>query len=93
MASLKQAVAPAVALCIGLASPTGIALHEHDVGEQAADHANCETCHFQHLAGVDAGGAPALSAPDPVAAAVVSVSPAGGRAAELGSCPTRGPPA
>lgn len=93
MASLKQAVAPAVALCIGLASAADVALHEHDVDEQAADHANCDTCHFQHLAGVEAGGAPALSAPDPVAAAVVSASPNGGRAAELGGCPTRGPPA
>ena len=92
MASLKQAVAAAAALLVVLAS-VGSALHEHDADVQAAGHADCDACHLRHLAGVEAAGAPAPAAPDPVAAAVVSVSPDAGRPAELGIAPTRGPPA
>ena len=93
MALLKQAAATVVALQV-VSVPAGIALHEHDdVDVQDAGHANCDTCHFQHLAGVEADGAPAPSAPDPVAAAVVSAFLDGDQAAELGGCPPRGPPA
>ena len=79
-------------MVLALAS-VGVALHEHDTDVQAADHADCDACHFRHLPGVETDGTPAPAAPDPIAHAVVSVHPGGERAAALGIRPTRGPPA
>ena len=88
----KRIAAWAVALLAVLAlTPAGIVLHQHDV--HAADHADCDACHFRHLSGVEPDGAPAPSAPDPVARAVVSAVADGERGAALGIRPTRGPPA
>ncbi len=71
----------------------GVALHEHEADVQAADHADCDACHFRHLSGIETGGAPAAPAPDLVARAVVSAHPDGERGIALGIRPTRGPPA
>ena len=88
----KRAAAWAVALLLVLAlAPAGLVLHEHEA--QAADHADCDACHFRHLSGVESDGAPASSAPDLVARAVVPAVADGERGAALGIRPTRGPPA
>ncbi len=92
MVSRKRTAAWAVALLLVLAfAPAGIVLHEHD--GQAADHADCDACHFRHLSGVESDGAPAPSAPDLVARAVVSAAVDGERGVALGIRTTRGPPA
>ena len=92
MVSPKRSTIRAVVLLLVLAfAPAGIVLHEHDA--QAADHADCDACHFRHLSGVESDGAPASSAPDLVVRAVVAAAADGERGAALGIRPTRGPPA
>lgn len=86
------AMGAALLMVLALAS-AGVALHEHDTDVQAADHADCDACHFRHLPGVETDGTPAPAAPEPIAHAVVSVHADGERAAALGIRPTRGPPA
>ncbi len=80
-----------VFMVIALAT-SGAALHEHDIGAHDASHADCDACHFRHIAGVESDGAPAPSAPDIVIAAVASAYQDGERDAALGIHPTRGPP-
>jgi len=87
----RTAVWAAVLLLVLAITPVGVVLHEHD--GQAADHADCDACHFRHLSGVESDGAPASSAPDIVARAVVSAVADGERGVALGIRPTRGPPA
>ena len=92
MLSPKRTAAWVVVLLLLLAlAPAGIVLHEHDV--RAADHADCDACHFRHLSGVESDGAPASPAPALVARAAVSAVTGGERGAALGIRPTRGPPA
>ena len=86
------AMGAALLVVLALAS-VGVALHEHDTDVQAADHADCDACHFRHLPGVETYGTPAMPAPDLVALAAVSAHPDGERAAALGILATRGPPA
>ena len=92
MVPQKRTAAWAAMLLFLLAlAPAGLVLHEHD--GQAADHADCDACHFRHLSGVESDGAPASPAPDLVARAVVDATADGERGAALGIRPTRGPPA
>ena len=82
----------ALFMVLALAS-VGVTLHEHVTDVQGADHADCEGCHFRHLPGVETGGAPAPSAPDIVAHAIVFARPDGERSVALDTRLTRGPPA
>ena len=94
MALLKRMAARGAALLMVLAlASSGVAFHEHDVDVQSAAHADCDACHFRHVSGVETDGAPAPSAPDLFAHAVVSADPDGERTATLGILATRGPPA
>ncbi len=94
MVSLTRVAAAGAALLAVLAlASVGAALHDHDADVQSAAHADCDACHFRHLAGIATDGPPASSAPDPVAHAVVSTPAAGERDLALGIRPTRGPPA
>ena len=90
----KLTAARVAALLMVLAlAPAGLAVHEHDADPQAADHADCDACHFRHLPVVETDGTPAPPAPDLVAHAVVSAHPGGEQGMALGIRPTRGPPA
>ncbi len=94
MVPLKRMGVMVAALLVVLALvPLGVAFHEHDADAQAAGHADCDACHFRHMSGVEADGAPAPFPVDLVAHAVVTVHSDGERAAALGIRPTRGPPA
>ncbi len=92
MVLLKQTVAVVAALLMALAWVCG-ALPEHDADVQSAAHADCAACHFRHLPGVEADGAPAPSELDLVAHAVASPHCHAELGTALGIHPTRGPPA
>ena len=83
----------AVLLIVLALVPAGLALHEHEADVQAAVHADCDGCHFRHLSGIVADGAPAPPGPGLVAHAVGSPASHGERGTAIGICPTRGPPA
>jgi len=91
MVPLRWTVATAAVLLMVLA-PVGVALHEHPADPQPDGHTDCDGCHFRHLSVITTDGAPAPTAPDLVAHAVVSV-PAGKVHIAVGIRPTRGPPA
>ncbi len=92
MQSKRGTALPIVLALVALAT-LSVAFHEHDIGWHIGGHADCDACHFRHLAGIAPDGTPAPSAPDLVAHAVVSTRPDGERPAALGILPTRGPPA
>lgn len=74
-------------------APVGVALHGHAADSQPGGHTDCDACHFRHLSVIATDGAPAPTAPDLVAHAVVSAPAAGELHIALGIRPTRGPPA
>ena len=92
MLSKRGAALLIVFAAVALAT-SGAALHEHDVGAQAAGHTDCDACHFRHLSGIAPDGTPAPAGPTLVAHAVAPAPPDGERTAVLGPLLTRGPPA
>ena len=92
MVPSRWIAAIAAALLMVLA-PVGVALHEHDADPRSHGHTDCDACHFRHLSVISTDGAPAPTAPDRVAHAVVSAPAAGKLHIALGIRPTRGPPA
>ena len=74
-------------------APAAGALHDHDADARPAGHADCDACHLRHVSAVEAAGAPASLAPDPVADTIASAPLEGERAAYVGIHPSRGPPA
>lgn len=89
----KRGAALLTAIAVLALATWGAALHEHDAGEQAAAHADCDACHFRHVSGIAPDGTPAPAGPALVAHPVAPARPDGERAATLGVLLTRGPPA
>ena len=86
-------VATIAALLLMALAPFGVALHAHDADPQPDGHTDCDVCLFRHLSVITTDGAPAPTAPDPVAQAVVSAPAASNLHAAFGIRPTRAPPA
>ncbi|MYN66571.1 MAG: hypothetical protein F4X11_16325 [Acidobacteria bacterium] len=91
MAPSRWIAAIAAVLLMALA-PFGVALHEHGADPQTDGHTDCDACLFRHLSVITADGAPAPTAPNLVAHAVVSTPAAGNLHVAFGIRPTRAPP-
>ncbi|MCY4120734.1 MAG: hypothetical protein OXG72_07410 [Acidobacteria bacterium] len=86
-------IAAIAAVLLVVLAPVGVALHEHAADPRPDGHTDCDACHFRHLSVTTTDGAPAPTAPDLVAHAVVSAPAAGKLHIAFGVRPTRGPPA
>ena len=89
----SRRIAAIAALLLMALAPFGVALHEHDLDPQHDGDTDCDACLFRHLSVTTTDGAPAPTAPDLVAHAVVSAPASSNLHVAFGIRPTRAPPA
>ena len=93
MVSSGRFVAVVTLLAVLALAPAASALHHDHADARAAAHADCDACHLRHVSAVEAAGAPASLAPNPVADTIGSTHAEGERTTYFGIRLSRGPPA